>query len=101
MRLGITVLDGAAAIGRWPDDNIAAIVSFGRASDLREGPPDSLGSPRRGQASARVLTDRAKQFARWQVRRQVQLHLAAVSSPNSSACSCESLVQPIERGSAV
>jgi hypothetical protein len=42
MRLGITVLDGAAAIGRWPDDNIAAIVSFGDHIALKPGLDDGL-----------------------------------------------------------
>jgi hypothetical protein len=41
MRLGITVIDGAAA-GRWPDENTAAIVSFGEHIVLKPGLDDGL-----------------------------------------------------------
>jgi len=41
MRLGITVIDGAAA-GQWPDENTAAIVSFGEHIVLKPGLDDGL-----------------------------------------------------------
>ena len=41
MRLGITVLDEAAA-GGWPDENTAAIVSFGEYITLKPGLDDDL-----------------------------------------------------------
>lgn len=37
MRLGITVLDDAAVTSRWPDENTAAIVSFGEHIALKPG----------------------------------------------------------------
>lgn len=42
MRLGITVLDGAAAVGRWPDERIAAIAVFGEHIALKHGLDDGL-----------------------------------------------------------
>jgi len=42
MRLGITVLDDAAAAGRWPDDNVAAVVSFAEHIALKPGLDDGL-----------------------------------------------------------
>jgi len=42
MRLGITVLDDAAAARRWPDENTAAIVSFGEHIALKPGLDDGL-----------------------------------------------------------
>ncbi len=42
MRLGITVLDDAAAASRWPDENTAAIVSFGEHIALKPGLDDGL-----------------------------------------------------------
>jgi hypothetical protein len=41
MRLGITVLDDAAG-SRWPDENTAAIVSFGEHIALKPGLDDDL-----------------------------------------------------------
>jgi hypothetical protein len=42
MRLGITVLDGAAMTSRWPDENTAAIVSFGEHIALKPGLGDGV-----------------------------------------------------------
>jgi hypothetical protein len=42
LRLGITVLEDAAAASRWPDENIAAIVSFGEHITLKPGLDDGL-----------------------------------------------------------
>ena len=42
MRLGITVLDDVAAASRWPDENTAAIVSFGEHIALKPGLDDGL-----------------------------------------------------------
>jgi hypothetical protein len=42
MRLGITVLDGDAKVGRWPDEGIAAIVVFGEYITLKPGLDDGL-----------------------------------------------------------
>lgn len=42
MRLGITVLDDAAAASRWPDDNVAAVVSFAEHIALKPGLDDGL-----------------------------------------------------------
>jgi hypothetical protein len=42
MRLGITVLDDAAAASPWPDDSIAAIVSSGEHIALKPGLDDGL-----------------------------------------------------------
>jgi hypothetical protein len=42
MRLGITVLDGAAADSPWPDESIAAIVAFGDHITLKPGLDDGL-----------------------------------------------------------
>ncbi len=42
MRLGITVLDGAAGAGSWPDDSTAAIVSSGERIALNPGLDDGL-----------------------------------------------------------
>ena len=41
-RLGITVLDDAAAASRWPDQNTAAIVSFSEHIALKPGLDDGL-----------------------------------------------------------
>jgi len=42
MRLGITVLDGAAGDSPWPDESTAAIVAFGRHIALKPGLDDAL-----------------------------------------------------------
>lgn len=42
MHLGISVLDGAAAVGRWPDERIAAIAVFGEHIALKPGLDDGL-----------------------------------------------------------
>jgi hypothetical protein len=41
-RLGITVLDGSAGNGPWPDESAAAIVAFGEHIALRPGLDDGL-----------------------------------------------------------
>jgi len=41
-RLGITVLDDAAARSRWPDDSITAIVGFGEHIAIRPGLDEGL-----------------------------------------------------------
>jgi hypothetical protein len=41
-RLGITVLDDAAAASGWPEENTAAIVSFGQHIALKPGLDDDL-----------------------------------------------------------
>lgn len=41
-RLGITVLDGAAADGMWPDESVAAVVAFGESIALQPGLDDGL-----------------------------------------------------------
>jgi len=40
--LGITVLDGVAAAGRWPDERIAAIAVFGEHIALKHGLDEGL-----------------------------------------------------------
>jgi hypothetical protein len=42
MRLGITVLDGAARDSPWPDESTAAIVAFGEHIALKPGLDDGL-----------------------------------------------------------
>ena len=42
MRLGITMLDDAAAVSRWPDENTAGIVSFGEHIALKPSLDDGL-----------------------------------------------------------
>lgn len=42
VHLGITMLDDAAAASRWPDENTAAIVSFGEHIALKPGLDDDL-----------------------------------------------------------
>ena len=42
LRLGITVLDGAAEAGPWPDQSTAAIVSLGEHVALNHGLDDGL-----------------------------------------------------------
>jgi len=42
IRLGITVLDDTAAPSPWPDENTAAIVSFGEHIALKSGLDDGL-----------------------------------------------------------
>ena len=42
MRLGITMLDDAAAASQWPDENTAGMVSFGEHIALKLGLDDSL-----------------------------------------------------------
>jgi hypothetical protein len=42
MRLGITMLDGAAGDSPWPDERTAAIVAFGEHIALKPGMDDGL-----------------------------------------------------------
>jgi len=61
MRLGITVLDHSAGPSQWPDDSIAAIVSFGEHIALKPGLDDGLRTDVLAMALivAAVMGDRA------------------------------------------